>query len=389
MASADSSWGTSSPTVSGLENRPCSQVLEARDRIPAERPVSVSRRQAFGLAAGVSSAALVLARGGDDPRAADAIDQAPAGLRLGVIGCGGRGTMAAIGVLEAAPGARVVAMADRSSPSIEASTGLLRRRAPGACDESLRFVGESAWQGVFDAGPDIVILATPANERPAQIQRAVAQGVALFCERPAAASLDAVEALRPAAAEADRRGLAVVTGLTLRRDAMLRAAVDGTVCPSGAPAGRQAFVPWRSPGCLRIAYPVPDRARAGVARWTAEQLVIDAIDVALWATGDQRVDRVVVARSDQAAPGPEATLACADGRVVRLVPLRRSAHGSAAGCLVAEAADASHLIRSHQALIAAATGRDGQAGPPRGELDRLLEATRLAILVARAAAEFG
>lgn len=347
----------------------------------APRGSRLSRRTALGAAAGLSSACLGW---GHAMRAEAARTECPP-LRVGVIGCGGRGTVAAAGLLAADPAARVVAMADRSDAALDLSAGLLARHAAsrGMCPDRHRFSDASGWRRVLDIRPDVVILATPAVDRAAQIHGAIEAGVNLFCERPAAASLEAVEGLLQAASTLVGRGLCAVTALSLRRDEALRAAI--------------ARVDNNLSG---VTYPAPPRVESGLARWTVEEAVIDAIDVALWATGDARVLGVRVVRASPALRGADVVLELANGRSVRITPrareLRREQGTGSPGMLRAEGTDPGRFLRGHLDLLtglgrsgsgwSGGAGARGSATDTAGELSRLLEATRGAILVAEAVA---
>jgi predicted dehydrogenase len=342
----------------------------------------LSRRAALGRTAGLSSVCLGWWSG---PRA-EAAESECRPLRVGVIGCGGRGTLAAAGLLAADPTAQVVAMADRSAAAVDLSAGLLGRSGGrrGTCPEGRRFSDVSCWQRVLDVRPDVVILATPAADRAAQIHGAIAAGVHLFCERPAAVSLEAVDGLERAAVDIVDRGLCVPTAMSLRRDETLRAAI------ARADRGRPPVV----------TYPAPARVGSGLARWSVEEAVIDAIDEALWATGDARVLRVRVLRNSATFSGPDAVLELADGRSVRIMPRghvgRREQGVGGGGMLAAEGTDPERFRRGHLDLLAGlgrretalppAGGAGGRSTAPAAEFSRLLEATRGAILVAEAVA---
>ena len=109
-------------------------------------------------------------------------------LKIGLIGCGGRGTGAAGQALHADNNAILTAVGDVFSHQIETSLSNLKRdneigeRVQVEPDH--HFVGLDAFQKVIDSGVDVVLLATPPGFRPQHFQAAVAAGKHVFCEKP-------------------------------------------------------------------------------------------------------------------------------------------------------------------------------------------------------------
>ncbi|MGH9162518.1 MAG: twin-arginine translocation signal domain-containing protein, partial [Vicinamibacteraceae bacterium] len=90
-------------------------------------------------------------------------------LRVGLIGCGGRGTGAAMQALEADPNVKLTAMGDAFEDRLEQSLRLLQRKSGGDkidVPQERRFVGFDAYQRVIDSGVDVVLLAEPPHFRP-------------------------------------------------------------------------------------------------------------------------------------------------------------------------------------------------------------------------------
>lgn len=174
---------------------------------------ALSRRSLLAGASLVPVSALAIP--GWSPEARAGGEGANGILRVGVIGCGGRGTGAAIQAALADPAVRVVAMADRFADQLASSATRLdmaigdRFRATAA----RRYCGPEAAAQLVGSGVDLVILAGPPSTRPAHLTAAVAAGLHVWCETPiaidpaglaiAAAALDAAEA----------RGLVVAAGL--------------------------------------------------------------------------------------------------------------------------------------------------------------------------------
>jgi predicted dehydrogenase len=165
---------------------------------------------ALGAAAMVSPAfASRLARGGSDA------------IRVGVIGCGGRGTGAAVNALEGDAGTRVVALADlfaeRVASGLGHLSGLDEYRGRVDVPEERRFVGFDAYRDLLALPEvDLVILATPPHFRPIHFGAAVEAGKHVFMEKPAAADPAGVRRVIRAGEAAEAKGLSVVAG-TQRR----------------------------------------------------------------------------------------------------------------------------------------------------------------------------
>jgi len=138
------------------------------------------------------------------------------GIRLGLIGSGGRGWGAVMNALKVGKDARLVAMADLFQQKI--TQGLSAINKPGnaqqiAVPAGRRFVGFNAFQELLASGVDAVILATPAGFRPLHFQAAVNAGVHCFLEKPVAVDPPGVRQIRMAGSAARQRGLAAVVGL--------------------------------------------------------------------------------------------------------------------------------------------------------------------------------
>ncbi|MCI0458541.1 MAG: Gfo/Idh/MocA family oxidoreductase [Gemmataceae bacterium] len=141
-------------------------------------------------------------------------------LKVGLIGCGGRGTGAATQALSADRGARLWAMGDAFRDRLDSSLNNLRGNAGIAnrldVPRERQFVGFDAYQQVINSGVNVVLLCTPPHFRPAHIRAAVAAGKHIFAEKPVAVDAPGVRAVLAACAEARRRNLSVVSGLCWR-----------------------------------------------------------------------------------------------------------------------------------------------------------------------------
>lgn len=144
--------------------------------------------------------------------------QAPEGetLRAGLVGCGGRGTGAAIDFLNAGPGLEVIALADVFQDRVDSTRQKLKEEKGTEIPDENIFVGFDGYQKVIDSGIDIVLLATPPHFRPEHFEAAVNARKHVFMEKPLAVDPVGVRAILQAAERADAFGLSVVTG-TQRR----------------------------------------------------------------------------------------------------------------------------------------------------------------------------
>ncbi|MBL9078507.1 MAG: Gfo/Idh/MocA family oxidoreductase [Planctomycetes bacterium] len=138
-------------------------------------------------------------------------------LKVGLIGCGGRGTGAVAQALRTDGPVRLVAMADAFADHLAGSLRDLRDDSAIASridvPEARCFVGFDAWQRLLASDIDVVVLATPPHFRPAMFEAAVAAGKHVFLEKPVAVDAPGVRRVLAAAELAREKRLAVVSGL--------------------------------------------------------------------------------------------------------------------------------------------------------------------------------
>jgi predicted dehydrogenase len=138
-------------------------------------------------------------------------------LKIGLVGCGGRGTGAARDALEAKPYVKLVAMGDAFEDSLQGSLRSLRglkdfaERVDVPADR--QFTGFGAYEKVIGAGVDLVILATPPGFRPIHFKAAVAAGKHVFMEKPVAVDAPGVRTVLEANKIAKEKSLGVGVGL--------------------------------------------------------------------------------------------------------------------------------------------------------------------------------
>jgi predicted dehydrogenase len=141
-------------------------------------------------------------------------------LKVGLIGCGGRGTGAAAQALRTDGPVRLVAMADVFADRLQDSLQSLLEDAAIAAKvdvpEARRHTGFDGWQELLAGDVDVVLLATPPHFRPAMFEAAIAAGKHVFLEKPVAVDGPGVRRVLAAATLAQQRRLAVVSGLQRR-----------------------------------------------------------------------------------------------------------------------------------------------------------------------------
>jgi predicted dehydrogenase len=141
-------------------------------------------------------------------------------IKVGLIGCGGRGAGAASQALSADKDCVLTAMGDVFSDRLEESLKALTEIHPDRVkvDKAGKFVGFDAYQKVIDSGVDVVLLATPPAFRPDHMEAAVKAGKHTFCEKPVAVDAPGVRKVLAAAKLAKEKNLSVVSGHCFRYD---------------------------------------------------------------------------------------------------------------------------------------------------------------------------
>ena len=178
--------------------------------------MNISRRQFLRATAAVSGSVLALHRGAH--AAGSDI------LKVGLIGCGGRGAGAARNAINADPGVRLVAMADAFGDRIEEKLKALKKLHPDRVDvdPSRCFVGFDAYKQLIASDVDVVLLATPPNFRPIHLAAAIDAGKHVFCEKPVAVDAPGVRDVMATCKLAKQKNLSVVSGLCWRYNTVIR-----------------------------------------------------------------------------------------------------------------------------------------------------------------------
>jgi len=139
-------------------------------------------------------------------------------LKVGLIGCGGRGTGAANQALQADENVVLTAMADVFEDRLSSSLANLKKERGDQVqvDADHQFTGFDAYKKVLASDIDVVLLTTPPAFRPAMLEAAVAAGKHIFCEKPMAVDAQGIRRVLAAAQIAKEKKLSLVSGFCWR-----------------------------------------------------------------------------------------------------------------------------------------------------------------------------
>ncbi len=207
-------------------------------------------------------------------------------IKVGVIGCGGRGTGATHDCANSAPGVVIWALGDMFRDRLDGCRNSLAQLGNKAdVPDSRCFVGLDAYKGVLGSGVDLVILATPPGFRPIHFPAAVEAGKHVFMEKPVATDAPGIRKILAAADMAQQKGLAVVAGTQRRHQASYIEAIkrihDGAI---GDLVGGQVY--WNGGG---VGNGVPPKAPGQ----TDLEWMIRSWYQFLWLCGDHIVEQHV------------------------------------------------------------------------------------------------
>jgi myo-inositol 2-dehydrogenase / D-chiro-inositol 1-dehydrogenase len=146
------------------------------------------------------------------------LTEAPGGnvLKAGLIGCGGRGTGAAINFLDAGPNLQIVALGDVFQDRLDKCRSELKAQKNVEIPDEKCFLGFDNFEKVIDSGVDIVLLCTPPHFRPQHVEAAVKAGKHIFMEKPCAVDPVGARSVMVSSERAKQKGLCIVSG-TIRR----------------------------------------------------------------------------------------------------------------------------------------------------------------------------
>ena len=239
-------------------------------------------------------------------------------LRVGLIGCGSRGSGAASQALMADSRVKLTAMGDAFEDRLQLSLSHLKTTEGLASKIDVpperQFVGFDAYKQVIASGVDVVLLTTPPHFRPLHLQAAVEAGKHVFAEKPCAVDAPGVHAVLRSCEEAKKKNLAVVSGLCLRYHAPYREAVrrirDGAIGDVRTMLAND----YRGPIWIKPREPDWTDMHWQMRNWyyftwlsgdfNVEQHVHN-LDVCAWAMGDQYPVKAIGMGGREVRKGPE------------------------------------------------------------------------------------
>lgn len=141
-------------------------------------------------------------------------------LKIGLIGCGGRGKGAVINATHADANIKITALADAFQDRIDSCREQLNVEIPGFMDvpDEHCFTGIECHKDLIATDVDVVLLCSPPYFRPSQMETAAKAGKHIFCEKPIAVDAPGVRRVMAASEMCREKGLSLVSGLCWRYD---------------------------------------------------------------------------------------------------------------------------------------------------------------------------
>ncbi|HOX40435.1 MAG TPA: Gfo/Idh/MocA family oxidoreductase [Candidatus Brocadiia bacterium] len=183
-----------------------------RDGISRRDFVRMTGTAAFAAAAGLGASSRLA---GAEAGGTDAI-------RVGVIGCGGRGTGAAFNCLASAPGVELVAAGDLFEDRVRGAVNSFKEKVPAEkmkITDETTFVGFDAFEKVCKTDCNYVILAAPPGFRPQHLRAAIESGKNVFMEKPVAVDPIGYRSVCESSDMAKEKKLGIVAGTQRRHQA--------------------------------------------------------------------------------------------------------------------------------------------------------------------------
>ena len=139
-------------------------------------------------------------------------------IKIGLVGCGGRGTGAAINAMNVGKDVQLVAMADLFRDQLDKSLMRLKTQKPDqvAVKDDSCFVGFDAYRQLIATGVDAVLIAPASCFIPQILKAVIDAGKHAFCEKPHGLDVPGVKTVEAACEAAKQKKLSVVSGLCWR-----------------------------------------------------------------------------------------------------------------------------------------------------------------------------
>jgi predicted dehydrogenase len=223
-------------------------------------------------------------------------------IRVGLVGCGARGTGAAMNCAIADPAVEIVALADVFPDKIQECLKRLKDNRAGkewSCSREWKdadrvkvtadtcFSGFDGYERLLKSGVDYVILAGPPHFRPGQLKAAVEAGKHVFMEKPVGVDPVGIRSIIATSELAAQRGLGIVAGTQRRHQASyvetLKRVRDGAI---GEVVAGEAY--WNGP-CVRT-YGFYHERESG---WTDFEYMMRNWYFYAWLSGDHIVEQHV------------------------------------------------------------------------------------------------
>ncbi len=148
----------------------------------------------------------------------------PEPIRVGIIGCGRRGTGAGVDCVRSSPNVKIVALGDLFADMVNTCREKLALQIGDALqvDDKHCFTGWDNFKGVIESDVDMVILAAPPAFRPQHFEYAIEAGKHVFMEKPVAVDPVGIRKILSVGSKADEKKLSVVAGTQRRHQNVYR-----------------------------------------------------------------------------------------------------------------------------------------------------------------------
>lgn len=141
-------------------------------------------------------------------------------LKVGLIGCGGRGTGAALQATRSEDNVVLTMMVDIFQDRLDESYNALMKENGSKIkvEDHNKLIGFDGYKKVLESDVDVVILTTPPSFRPGHLREAIEAGKHVFCEKPVAVDAPGIRHVIESAKMAKQKGLALMSGFCWRHD---------------------------------------------------------------------------------------------------------------------------------------------------------------------------
>jgi len=218
-------------------------------------------------------------------------------IKIGVVGCGGRGNGAAMDALSVDPAVRLVALADLFADRVRNSRNQLQAKKPDqvAVDDDHCFADFDGYQKVI-ASVDVVLIACAAKFHPMYTKAAIEAGRHVFVEKPHGIDPLGIKTVIAACELAKQKGLSVVSGLQSRFHVGMQETVkrihDGAIGDIVAIEENFLRAPYvlykRAPGLSEVQYQCSNQYHFNwLSGDDVPQSLVHNVDRSLWALREQ------------------------------------------------------------------------------------------------------